>query len=98
MSPKRLTLDELCDDVVCTVRFADLINGDDVRMVESGGSFGFLYETPHPIGICGEFTWQQLKRYFAIESSVLGQVHFSHPARAEFFDNAVMRDDRTHAW
>src|SRR5947209_19512687 len=38
---QRLTLDQLHDDEMSRLRFANLVDGDDVRMIEGGGGTGF---------------------------------------------------------
>src|SRR5437870_1826746 len=60
-------------------------------MVKRRGGFGLLDEAPHAILILGEFGRQQLERDLAVEPCIFGQVNLAHPARAEFGDNAVMR-------
>jgi hypothetical protein len=42
------------------------------------------------------FIGQELQGHEAMQPSVLGFVHHTHPATAEFLDNAVVRDGLTY--
>ena len=80
---QRLALDELGDDEVRAVDFADLVNGEDVRMVERRGRPRLLLEAAHAVRVCGEAAGSSLSATLRLEPRVLGQVDFPHPAQAE---------------
>ena len=86
---QRLALDELGGDEVEPVDLADLVDGDDVRVVERGGGARFLREAAHPAFVPGEFVRQQLERDPAPEPRVAGQVDFAHPAPGQQRDHLV---------
>jgi hypothetical protein len=68
------------------------VNGADVRMIQCRGSFGLALEAAERLGIVGYIFGQELKRNEAIKFDVLGFVHYTHSAAAQFFDDAVVRD------
>ena len=43
-------------------------------------------------GSAGNFIGQELQGDEAVQTSVLGLVHYAHAAAAELFDDAVVRD------
>jgi hypothetical protein len=49
--PQGLAFDKLADDEMALVYLADLVNGDDVRVVERRSCARFLFEAPHPLGV-----------------------------------------------
>src|ERR1700719_2502156 len=71
---------------------ANVINGADVRMIQGGGSFGFTPAPAERMRIAGNIIRQELESHETVESRVLSLVDDTHPALAEFFDNAVVRD------
>src|SRR5262245_23086406 len=75
--------------VVCP---ADLVNGDDVRVVEGGGGFGLLNKASQAVGVLCEFRGQQLERDPAFEARVEREVNFAHPAFPQQGENPVMAD------
>src|SRR5262245_19962195 len=81
---KCLAVNELGDDVMRSIRLADLENREDVRMVERGGGASLLLEAAHASGVPAELGGEQLERDLATELRIFSQVDFAHPARAEF--------------
>ena len=65
------------------VRFADVVDGDDVGMVERRGGPRFLLEAPQASGSADTLGGQDLDRHLAPEPRVPRPVDLSHPARAE---------------
>lgn len=51
-----------------------------------------LRKAAHAVLIRGEFSRQNLQRHFAPEPRVECQIHFAHPAFAEFRLNLVMTE------
>src|SRR5262252_6988614 len=74
------------------IRFADLVNGQDVRMVERGSRFRLAFETSQAIRTLSEVAGQYFERDLAFESDVLGQEDFSHTAPAKRADDLVRPD------
>ena len=80
---------QLRDDVRRAVLRADVVNGQDVRMVERGSCARFLLEATQPVSISREGRWQNFDRDFAVEACIARAVHFTHPARAKEGENPV---------
>src|SRR5262245_3076029 len=93
---QRLALDVFHDDVVCAPGFcrslADLVNGDDVRMIEGGGYARLLREAPHAPCVSRELGRQQFYGDFAAELRVLGQPDLTHPAFTQQREHSVVRE------
>jgi len=60
--------------------------------LSAAANFASPNEPGHAIAIRSNIRRQNLQRNFTTEFHVLGQIHLTHPARAEFGDNAVMRN------
>src|SRR2546427_6570451 len=75
---QRLTLDQLHDDEMSRLRFANLVDGDDVRMIEGGGGTGFPGEALDDGWIVRVAIGQNLQRDIAVEPQVVGAVDFAH--------------------
>src|SRR5947208_14372116 len=67
-------------------------------MVEGGGCASFTPETFQSMRITGNVVGQELQGDEAAKLSVLGLVAYSHPAAAEFLDNAVVRNALADHW
>src|SRR6188474_733903 len=66
--------------------------GEDVGMIEIGYGARFLGKALQTILIFSNFGRQDLERHSAAEfRSVLRQINLTHPARAKFGDDAVVR-------
>ena len=84
---QRLAFDIFGSDEMPTRHFADVVNGRDVWMVERRSGLGFFSETLQAFGILREQRRQQLKRDFAMQPFVFGQIDFAHAARAQQRNN-----------
>ena len=89
---QRLSFQQFHGDEVLAVRFVDLVNGADVRVIERGGGKGFPLESFSGRGIILHFRGQKFQRDMAAQLEVFGFVDHTHPAAAELRQNAVMRD------
>ena len=67
----------------CPVVLADLMNGEDIRMIQAGGGLRLTLETAKARVVASEFAREQLDRDKTTERGVLRQVHFPHTAGAE---------------
>jgi len=61
---------------------AEFIDGDDVRMVETRGGFGFLLETEQALGVSRKFGGENFDGDTTIQTRVNGVVDLAHPACA----------------
>ena len=87
-----LTLQAFHGDKSPAVFFADVVDGADVGMVESGGGFGFAAKAAERLGIFGEIVGEKFQSYEAVEARVLGFVDDSHASAAEHLEHAVVRE------
>src|SRR5688572_17960084 len=71
------------------------MDGDDVRMVESGGGQGLSFEAVDAILVRREAGGEEFERYLAVQARVLCQVDLSHPARAECVKDFIRADGLT---
>ena len=72
------------------------MNLRDVRMVQRGQRPGLAFEPRQPFRVVGEMVGQYLDGHLAPERRVLGAIHLSHAARAEWGDHFVGTE--TRAW
>ncbi len=70
----------------------NFVNGADVGMVQRGGSFRLALEAAESLRIFGNFIGQELEGDKAAKFNVFGFIDDTHPAAAEHFNDAVMRD------
>ena len=61
-------------------------------MIESRSRASFQHKTAHPLFILGEGGGKNFERDFAIEAGVFGQINLAHTARAQFGQDAVVRE------
>ena len=78
------------DDIGRAFVLADIVDGEDVRVIERRGGAGFLLEAAQTVGITGELGGQHLDRDLATESRVFCQIDLAHSAGAELRDNLIM--------
>ena len=81
--------DKFSRDEVTDFRGANVIDGDDVRMIERDYRARFLAKALHPLRVSDETFRQNLQRHFAILPGVLGQIDITHSAPAQ--DSRMMR-------
>jgi hypothetical protein len=89
-SGEGFSLDVLHDDEVGIGFFTDFVNSTNVRVVEPGCRSCFSYQPLSGPFISRGFRKEQLDGNFARELCVFRQVYFTHSARAELLNNAVM--------
>ena len=89
---QRLSFQQFHGDEMLAVRFVDLVNRADVRMIERGGGKGFALESFAGCGIILHFRGQEFQRDVAPQLEVFGFVDHTHPAAAELRENPVMRN------
>jgi hypothetical protein len=64
-------------------RFANVVDGDDVRVIQRRCGFRLANNAMQPVAVDGELGWEHLERDAAVEACVLGEIHLAHPALAE---------------
>src|SRR5690348_7858320 len=87
---ERLTGNELHRNKIGAFKLVDIVDGDDVRMVESGGGPSFLSKAPLALEVdhlCGR---QKFECHEAVQTRVAGLPHDPHPTRSYLLDYAVM--------
>ncbi len=80
------------DKVGPTLIFADLVNRHYIRMVQLGGGLSFALEANPTRFILTQRRRQEFEGYFAIQFSILRQIHLTHPPGTNLGDDCVMRD------
>ena len=85
-------VEELHNDEGAAICFADVMNGTDVGMVQSRSGLCLALKAGERKGIVDHGIRQELKRYKTVQPGVFRLVDHTHPATANFFHNAVMRD------
>ena len=91
---ERLTLDVLHDQEVRAVLVADIVQGADVGMVETGNGVGFTTEARQPLRITGEVFRKDLDGDGPSETGVGSLVDFAHPARTDLADDLIWAQAR----
>jgi hypothetical protein len=71
---------------------ANFVNGADVGVIQSRGGAGLTPEALERLGIVRQAVWQKLESDKTTELDVLSLIDDAHPAAADFFQDAVMRD------
>src|ERR1700683_873368 len=72
--------------------FADIVDGANIGMVQSGSGLGFALEPGQRLRVAGKFVGQKLKGNETLQPRVFRFVNHAHPATTELFNNAVMGD------
>ena len=93
---ERRAVDQLHRDERHAVGFVDVVDRDDVRVVERRRGLRFPDEPGVAIGIRRRVGRQHLDRERAAEARVHGAVHDAHAAAADFFLEAIMRNELGH--
>src|ERR1700680_897730 len=82
-------LEQFGDNIGHTAFEADVVNGEDVRVVEGGGSPRLLFAAPQMIRIVAGSRPNQLQRDIAAQPFVARAKDFAHPSRTDLFEDAV---------
>ena len=75
-------VDELRDNVLASILFADVVNGQDVRVIEGRSRLGFPLKSASRGRVCGVLV-EKLDRHRAIQLRIEGAVHDTHAAFAQ---------------
>ena len=87
-----LALEQLHGDEGATVVLVNIVNGADVRVIQSRGGAGFALKTLERLSVGSESVGEEFERDAAAEAGVLGFVDDAHAATAEFAEDAIVRD------
>ena len=79
-------------DECLALLLADVIDGADILMVQSGRRLRFALEAGERLRVSGNFIGEELERYKTVQPCVLGLVHNTHAPTADLLDNPVVRD------
>jgi hypothetical protein len=93
---ERRAFHELHCDEGDAVRFVDLVDGDDVRVVERGGRARLAHETGVAIGVGRRRGVQHLDSDRSTEPQIGRPVHDAHAAAADLVLELIVRDDPRH--
>ena len=93
---QRAPFDQLHREVRDAVRLADIVDGDDVGVGQSGGGARFLLEAAARFGV-DEVGGQDLERHVAAQPRVARAVHLAHAADADRIDDFVRSETRACA-
>ena len=77
------------------VRFADVVEGLDVRVAERSHRAGLTVESSQSRGIVRHVSRQDLDRDVSAKPRVAGAVDLAHPARADEIDDLVWPQARS---
>ena len=69
---------------MCGIGFANLVDGQNVRMIQSRGGLGLLPESSHTLIVLSDICVQNFQSYGAIKLPVPSQIDLAHAARAYF--------------
>jgi hypothetical protein len=70
----------------------NFVDGADIRMIQCRGGLGFTLKAAERLRVFGDVVGKELESDKATELYVLSLVNHTHPAAAEFFDDAIVRD------
>ena len=87
--------EKLHRDEGMAILFANIVDGADVGMIESGGGLGLTSKSRQRLCISSHLVGQKLERNETVQSRVLSFVDHAHAAAAQFFENPVVRDGLT---
>jgi hypothetical protein len=76
----------------------DFIDRADVGMVQCRRSSCFALKSLNCLLILRQIVGQKLECHASAQFRVLSLVHYTHPASAEFLDNAVVQDGLADHW
>src|SRR5271155_203127 len=85
---QRFTLQQFHGDEGLPFELANVVNSTDVGVVQCGGGVSFSLKTFEGCGVARESLRQELQGHRAMEPRVFRLVYDSHPAAAQFLQNA----------
>src|SRR5262249_716297 len=92
---QRLALNVLHGDEGLPVRLADFVDGQNVGMIEGGGSSSLLKKPTPPVLVSMRIGADHLEGNQAVELLVVLLVHPAHPGSAKRLQDSVVGDPRS---
>src|SRR5713101_1611001 len=89
---ERQPIQKLHHDEWLAILMPDFIDRADIGMVEGRGRLRLSLEAGQCLGILGDVIGQKLQGDKPTKGYVLGLIDNAHPAAADLFHNAVVRD------
>ncbi len=86
---QRLAFEQLGDRVMNAVLRAEIEDGQDVWMRQRGHRARLAIETVERRAVALEMRRQDLDRYIAVQSRILGAVNLAHPANGDELEDRV---------
>ena len=85
-----MPVDVCHNDVRATLVFRNFVNRNDVGVTQCRGRLGLAFETNKHVGIRCVTAGKKLDCHIAVKLGVFGQVHLSHAALTNFFQDFIM--------
>ena len=95
---QRLSLEILHGNKWLAFMLAKIVNGANVRIVESGGGPRFAFEALESLRILGQALRKKFKCNTTAQARVFGLTYHTHSPAAQFAKYAVMRDGFGDDW
>ena len=92
---ERFALQVLHDEEIKAVLPADVVEGADVRMVQTRSRPGLALESLSQVGIVGHMAGENFDRDGSVEPRVRGSIHFPHPTGTEVGMDFVRAEPRS---
>ncbi len=89
---------KLHGDEGLAVLLANVVDGADVGVIQSGCGLGFALEAGEGLRVAGNFLGQKLERDETVKPRVFGFVDHAHTAAAQLLENAVVRNRLANHW
>ena len=86
------SLEQLHDDEVPAFVLLNRVDGADVRVIEGRSRARLALEALEQLAVLGHFRRKKLQGHAAAELRILGFVHHTHAARAQFAENLVVQE------
>ena len=85
-------IEKLHHDEGAAIFLADVVNGADVGVIESGSGLRLALKTAQGLRIAGNFVGQKLEGNETMQAGIFGLVNDAHAAAAQLFDDPVVGD------
>jgi hypothetical protein len=89
---KGLAFEQLHNDELLAVGLFDRVDRANVGVIQRGGGSRFTLETLEKLGVLRHFVGKKFESDFASEARVVGLVHDTHAATAQFAGDCVVRN------
>ena len=96
-----LAVEEFHGDKLLAALLPDFVDGADIGMIESRSGLSLAFEAREGLRIASDLGREEFESHEAVEINVFGFVDDAHPAAAEFFEDAIVRnvlDEGTSPW